>query len=212
MTNQIYVDQNTGELRGSKPRQLPIGLILLAGAAFAGLSCVGINLTSSSSTQVEATGGRDAIPVRSINGAMYVYANLGGIPHNMILDTGASMTCITVPIANALLARRKAHIVPGIFHSTIADGSVSSANPTYCRSHNVHRAACSAQRANGSRRRWSTCAPWPIGAERNRQLHRRSGSRPESNSTPICYQSSNKESKMSDKEILTKLGSTSRPT
>jgi hypothetical protein len=90
MTNQIFVEQKTGELRGTKPRRPPIGLILLAGAAFAGLSCIGVALTSPPSTQVGATGGREAIPVRSINGSMYVYANLGGVPHNMILDTGAS--------------------------------------------------------------------------------------------------------------------------
>ncbi len=34
------------------------------------------------------------------------------------------MSCITIPIANALLARKQATIVPGIFTSIIADGSV----------------------------------------------------------------------------------------
>jgi predicted aspartyl protease len=67
---------------------------------------------------------RDAIPFRNVNGAMYVYANLGGVPHNMLLDTGASGSQITVPIANALLARKQATIVPGIFTTTIANGSV----------------------------------------------------------------------------------------
>jgi predicted aspartyl protease len=123
MTNQIFVDQKTGELRGTKPPRPPIGLILLAGAAFAGLSCIGVALTSPPSTQVEATGGREAIPVRSINGSMYVYANLGGVPHNMILDTGASMSSITVPIANALIARKRAHVLPGIIWTTVANGS-----------------------------------------------------------------------------------------
>ena len=46
---------------------------------------------------------------------MFVYASLGGVPHNMLLDTGATGSQITVPIANALLARKQAYIVPGIF-------------------------------------------------------------------------------------------------
>jgi predicted aspartyl protease len=67
---------------------------------------------------------RDAIPYRLVNGAMYVYANLGGVPHNMILDTGAYGSQITVPIANALLRRNQAYVVPGIFYNGVANGSV----------------------------------------------------------------------------------------
>ena len=66
---------------------------------------------------------RDAIPLRNVNGSMFVYASLGGVPHNMILDTGASRSNVTVPIANALISRKQAHIVPGIFWTTIANGS-----------------------------------------------------------------------------------------
>ena len=55
---------------------------------------------------------------------MYVYASLGGVPHNMILDTGASVSSITVPIANALLRRKQADVVPGFFMTTVADGAV----------------------------------------------------------------------------------------
>ena len=67
---------------------------------------------------------RDAIPYRLVNGAMYVYANLGGVPHNMVLDTGAYGSQITVPIANALLRRNQAYVVPGIFYNGVANGSV----------------------------------------------------------------------------------------
>ena len=55
---------------------------------------------------------------------MYVYASLGGVPHNMILDTGASVSSITVPIANALLRRKQADVVPGFFITTVANGAV----------------------------------------------------------------------------------------
>lgn len=66
----------------------------------------------------------DAIPFRNVGGSMYVYASLGGVAHNMILDTGATGSQITVPIANALLARRQATVVPGIFTTVIANGAV----------------------------------------------------------------------------------------
>jgi predicted aspartyl protease len=131
--NHIFVDQKTEELRGTK-QWSTLKVSLLTGAAFIGLVGVAIVISpssspssppsSSTSVQVEVTGSRDAIPFRSVNGGMYVYANLGGIPHNMLLDTGASMSSVTVPIANALLARKRATIVPGILWSTIANGSV----------------------------------------------------------------------------------------
>jgi predicted aspartyl protease len=120
--NQIFVDQNTGELRGTKPWSI-LQVTLLTGAAFVGLVCTAIAISPSPTSQVEATGGRDAIPIRTINGTMYFYASLGGVPHNMVLDTGAAMSMVTVPIANALLARRRASIVPGIFSTIVADGS-----------------------------------------------------------------------------------------
>jgi predicted aspartyl protease len=127
--NDIFVDQNTGELRGTRPRGYT-GVILLTSAAFVALICtaVAISPNPSTSTQTEATSpaaARDAIPFRSVNGGMYVYASLGGVPHNMLLDTGATGSQITVPIANALLARKQAYIVPGIFFATIANGSAT---------------------------------------------------------------------------------------
>jgi hypothetical protein len=119
----ITVDPNTGELRGTKPLNpvrisIGFGVGLLCFTAIAGFA----SSFAPSPRQVEASV-RDAIPFRNVNGAMYVYAYLGGVPHNMILDTGASSSQITVPIANALLARRRAHIVPGIFTTTIANGT-----------------------------------------------------------------------------------------
>lgn len=120
----ITVDQN-GELRGTKPP--PIRISLGLGAGLLGLMAM-IGLASSFSPslpQVEAAAEvRDAIPYRLVNGAMYVYANLGGVPHNMVLDTGAYGSQITVPIANALLRRNQAYVVPGIFYNGVANGSV----------------------------------------------------------------------------------------
>jgi predicted aspartyl protease len=82
-----------------------------------------VGFSGSSSSVIAEDQSRDAIPFRSVNGAMYVYASLGGVPHNMILDTGASSSLVTVPIANALLRRRQADIVPGIFMTGIANGA-----------------------------------------------------------------------------------------
>ena len=124
MTSQIYVDKRTGELRGTKPFKLPIVPIILAGAAFAGLSCVAIGLSPSSLPQVETPNSYNAIPFRSVNGGMFIYANLGGVPHNMQLDTGASSSTVTLPIAQALVARGRATVVPGWFDAQMADGRV----------------------------------------------------------------------------------------
>ena len=78
----ITVDQN-GELRGTKPP--PIRISLGLGAGLLGLMAM-IGLASSFSPslpQVEAAAEvRDAIPYRLVNGAMYVYANLGGVPQH----------------------------------------------------------------------------------------------------------------------------------
>jgi predicted aspartyl protease len=67
---------------------------------------------------------RDAIPFRNVNGGMYVYASLGGIPHNMLLDTGASSSTVTVPIARTLVARKQAYVLQGFSLFKMADGSV----------------------------------------------------------------------------------------
>jgi predicted aspartyl protease len=104
----------------------PMGVVAgIAVAAIAGCFAFS-NPTSTAAWQDApiASSARDAIPFRSVNGSMYVYANLGGIPHNMILDTGATVSCATVPIARTLIARGRADVVPGWFTSTIADGSV----------------------------------------------------------------------------------------
>jgi predicted aspartyl protease len=122
--SHIYLDPNTGELRGTRPRSY-MGLVLLAGVAFAGLSCVAISLSPHAPTQIEAIGGRDAIPFRSVNGGLFVYANLGGVPHNMQLDTGAGSSTVTLPIARVLVARRQATVMPGFLPFGMADGSVS---------------------------------------------------------------------------------------
>jgi predicted aspartyl protease len=81
-------------------------------------------ISPSSSGSVEATRGGGSIPFRSINGGMFIYANLGGVPHNMQLDTGASSSTVTVPIAEALVARGRATVVPGWFGGKMADGRV----------------------------------------------------------------------------------------
>ena len=125
--NDIFVDPNTGELRGTRPRSYT-GAILLTIAAFVALTCVAVTISPnpSTSTQTEATSpaARDAIPLRNVNGAMYVYANLGGIPHNMLVDTGASMSQVTVPIANVLISRKQAYLSNSIIPMTLADGTV----------------------------------------------------------------------------------------
>jgi predicted aspartyl protease len=56
---------------------------------------------------------------------MYVYVGLGGVPHNMVLDTGAGISQVTVPIARVLVARRQAVVLPGFLQMGQADGSVS---------------------------------------------------------------------------------------
>jgi predicted aspartyl protease len=128
--NDIFVDQNTGELRGTRPRGYA-GAILLTSAAFVALICaaVAISPNPSTSTETEATSpaaARDAIPFRNVNGAMFVYANLGGVPHNMLLDTGASSSTVTVPIARTLIARKQAYVMPGFMAFRLADGSISA--------------------------------------------------------------------------------------
>ena len=54
----------------------------------------------------DTSSARDAIPFRNANGGMFVYANLGGVAHNMQLDTGASWSTVTLPVAEVLVARR----------------------------------------------------------------------------------------------------------
>jgi gag-polyprotein putative aspartyl protease len=121
----IFVDRNTGELRGTRPRGYLKLTPLIAFAGLIGAAAIAISpLPFMPSFQTEATGGRDAIPFRNINGGMFVYANLGGVPHNMQLDTGASSSTVTVPIARVLIARRQAY-VDGWVNVTTADGSTS---------------------------------------------------------------------------------------
>jgi predicted aspartyl protease len=103
-------------------KETMIATVIAATLAAAG-TLVALN-TPSPSTASTTVQGRDAIPFRNVNGTMYVYASLGGVPHNMILDTGASVSSITVPIANALLRRKQADVVPGFFMTTVANGAV----------------------------------------------------------------------------------------
>ena len=109
------------------PLLTPVGFIVAAAAATA-VAIIAFVLPQASAPSTWQSApvvaqSRDAIPLRSVNGSMFVYANLGGVPQ-VILDTGASMSSITVPIADALLARKRAHIAPGIIWTTIANGSV----------------------------------------------------------------------------------------
>jgi predicted aspartyl protease len=113
-------------IRGNKTMTFTKEMIAAAVATTLGaIVIIGLSTytTTSSTTTTSYDQGRDAIPFRNVNGTMYVYASLGGVPHNMILDTGASMSSVTVPIAKVLLARHQAHVVPGFFGATIADGS-----------------------------------------------------------------------------------------
>jgi predicted aspartyl protease len=123
--SNIFVDQTTGELRGQKPAKFShTTLAVLGAAAFVGfLLTVAAVSPPSPSGSAEARSG-SSIPFRSINGGMFIYANLGGVPHNMQLDTGASSSTVTLPIAQALVARGRATVVPGWFGAQMADGRV----------------------------------------------------------------------------------------
>ena len=127
----ISVAKN-GELRGTRhgyrPKLLVGPLVLMAAAVAIGyghlpnwLSTLG----SSASTQIEATSAHTVIPFRSGPAGMYVYVGLGGVPHNMLLDTGASISSVTTPIAQKLIARGQAVVLPGSVSLTMADGSTS---------------------------------------------------------------------------------------
>ena len=117
---------NNGELRGTRPP--PIRVSLGLGAGLLGLMAM-LGLATSFSPalpQVEVGAGvRDAIPFRNVNGGLFVYANLGGVPHNMQLDTGAGSSTVTLPVAEVLVARRQATVMPGFFRYGMADGHVS---------------------------------------------------------------------------------------
>jgi clan AA aspartic protease (TIGR02281 family) len=69
---------------------------------------------------------RDAIPFRHASSGMFVYASLGGVPHNMLLDTGATSSTVTLPVARTLVARKQAYVMPGFMEARMADGSVSA--------------------------------------------------------------------------------------
>jgi predicted aspartyl protease len=123
----ITVDPNTGELRGTRPP--PVRVSLGLGAGLLGLMAM-IGLASSfspSPPQIEAAAEvRDAIPFRNVNGGLFVYASLGGVAHNMQLDTGAGWSTVTLPVARVLVARRQATVMPGFLPFGMADGSVSA--------------------------------------------------------------------------------------
>jgi predicted aspartyl protease len=123
-TPQLFVVSPNGELRGTK-RGDYAKVLQLAVAAFAALLCVAFAIAPKLSGPTFATGGRDAIPFRGVNGGMFIYASLGGVPHNMQLDTGAAGSTVTVPIARTLIARRQAYVMPGFVSVGMADGSVS---------------------------------------------------------------------------------------
>jgi predicted aspartyl protease len=120
--NYIFVDKNTGELRGTKSRS-DIGAIPLTIVAFIALIFAAVAIHPTSTLTANAV--RDAIPFRNnTNGGMNIYANLGGIPHNMLVDTGAAMSQVTVPIAKVLISRKQAYLSNSIIGSIIADGTV----------------------------------------------------------------------------------------
>jgi predicted aspartyl protease len=127
----ISVAKN-GELRGTRrgyrPKLLVGPLVLMAAAVALGYGHLPnwpSALGSSASMQIEATSVHSAIPFRSAANGMYVYVGLGGVPHNMLVDTGASISTVTLPIARVLIARRQAVVLPGFMQIGMADGSVT---------------------------------------------------------------------------------------
>jgi hypothetical protein len=98
------------------PLLTPVGFAVAAAAATA-VAIIAFVLPQASAPSTWQSApvvaqSRDAIPFRNVNGAMYVYASLGGVPHNMLLDTGANISTVTVPIANVLIARKQAYVLP----------------------------------------------------------------------------------------------------
>ena len=71
-----------------------------------------------------------AIPFRSGPGGMYVYVGLGGVPHNMVLDTGAGISQVTVPIARDLVARGEAVVLPGFLQRGKLTGPYRRTKPS----------------------------------------------------------------------------------
>jgi clan AA aspartic protease (TIGR02281 family) len=117
----FYVDQY-GELRRRKPapKSWRFEIVVMTGVSLAGLAVVGYAFNRSPVT-VESSHSH-AIPFRALPDGMHVYASLGGVPHDMIVDTGAGMSAVTAPIANALIGRRQAVVVDEVSF-TQADGS-----------------------------------------------------------------------------------------
>jgi clan AA aspartic protease (TIGR02281 family) len=110
------------------PLLTPVGFAVAAAAATA-VAIIALVLPQASAPSTWQSApvvaqSRDAIPFRNVNGGMYVYANLGGVPHNMLLDTGASGSQVTLPIARVLVARGQAYVADGFSLLKTADGSV----------------------------------------------------------------------------------------
>ena len=123
----ISVAKN-GELRGTRhgyrPKLLVGPLVLMAAAVAIGYGHLP-NWPSTLGSSASTTSAHTVIPFRSGPAGMYVYVGLGGVPHNMLLDTGASISSVTTPIAQKLIARGQAVVLPGSVSITLADGSTS---------------------------------------------------------------------------------------
>jgi predicted aspartyl protease len=117
----FYVDQY-GELRRRRPapKSWRFEIVVMTGVSLAGLAVVAYAYNRPTVT-VEAPTSH-AIPFRALPDGIHVYASLGGVPHDMVIDTGAGMSSVTAPIANALIGRRQA-VVVGEMSFTMADGS-----------------------------------------------------------------------------------------
>jgi hypothetical protein len=64
----------------------------------------------------------DAVPFIMVGNAIHVTVTIGGVPNDMLLDTGAAMSSVTTSLADGLIARGEAHeLAPAKF--TMANGS-----------------------------------------------------------------------------------------
>ena len=119
-----------GELRGTRhgyrPKLLVGPLVLMAAAVAIGYGHLP-NWPSTVGSSASTTSALTVIPFRSGPAGMYVYVGLGGVPHNMLsLDTRSiNPPSVTTPIAQKLIARGQAVVLPGSVSITMADGSTS---------------------------------------------------------------------------------------